>query len=68
MYNRQTIQIKICPDCGEEIRMLVDNSDMLIHYEKMCPCLEKVMELRKQRPKEAKTSVNTLFVKRKLEL
>lgn len=66
MNSRVNVQIKICRDCGKEVHMLVDNDDMLIHYEKMCPCLEKIMEKRRNRP--IKNPGNIFHAQRKLEL
>lgn len=47
-------ETKICEDCGEEVIILLNNKDMLIRYEKMCPCIAEVMRLRGQRADEFK--------------
>jgi len=43
------IETRICGDCNEEIIMLIDKTGMLIRYEKMCPCIKEIMELRSRR-------------------
>lgn len=53
-------ETKICPDCGEEVIMLIDKTGMLIRYEKMCPCIIEILELRKRRAVDFKTRKKTI--------
>ena len=43
------IETKICPDCGEEVIMLIDETGMLTQYKRMCPCIKEIMKLRSRR-------------------
>jgi len=55
-----TVETKICEDCGGKVVMLLDAKGMLIRYEKMCPCLKKIMKLRGGRSDEFKNRKKTI--------
>lgn len=61
------IETKICLDCGKEIRMVMDNKGEFLRYEKMCPCLKHIMDLRATRPGMTKKESSCLY-KRRFEL
>jgi len=53
------IETRICEDCGEQVITSIDKTGMLIRYEKMCPCLKEIMELRGKRASEFKKRKST---------